>query len=134
MDMGIFARIWATHLMWYQGYSERARVRAEETMRAATELGHPFTVTVTLAYAAMLCQFMRDVDGTDRLATATTAQATEHGFPYYRAWAEVLFGWSRVALGRSPAHNARPRSNCGRRWALRSCHTARGRPDKRSAN
>jgi predicted ATPase len=99
MDMGIFARIWATHLMWYQGYPERARARAEETVRVATELGHPFTLTITLAYAAMLCQFMRDVVGTDRLATATIAQATKHGFPYYLAWAEVLWGWSRAALG-----------------------------------
>jgi DNA-binding winged helix-turn-helix (wHTH) protein len=101
MDMGIFARIWATHLMWYQGYPERARARAEETVRAATELGHPFTLTITLAYAAMLCQFLRDVVGTDRLATATIAQATEHGFPYYLAWAEVLRGWSRAALGKN---------------------------------
>jgi hypothetical protein len=99
MDMAIFARIWATHLMWYQGCPERARARAEETVRVATELGHPFTLTITLAYAAMLCQFLRDVVGTDRLATATIAQATKHGFPYYRAWAEVLRGWSRAALG-----------------------------------
>ena len=34
MDMGIFARIWATHLTWHEGYPERARARADETMDA----------------------------------------------------------------------------------------------------
>jgi predicted ATPase len=99
MDMAVFARIWATHLTWYQGCPERARSRAEETVRVATELGHPFTLTITLAYAAMLCQFLRDVAGTERLAMATIAQAAQHGFPYYRAWAEVLSGWCRAARG-----------------------------------
>ena len=32
MDMGIFARIWATHLTWQEGYPDRARARADETM------------------------------------------------------------------------------------------------------
>ena len=31
MDLGIFARIWATHLTWHEGYPERARASADET-------------------------------------------------------------------------------------------------------
>jgi len=49
----------------------------------------------------MLNQFRRDVREVDRLAEATIAHTTEHGFPYYLAWAEVLRGWSRVAQGAS---------------------------------
>jgi predicted ATPase len=99
MDMGIFARIWAAHLMWHQGFPERARARANESIRVATGLGHPFTRTIALAYAAMLGQFLRDAVEVDRLANATIAHATEHAFPYYLAWAGVLRGWSRAAQG-----------------------------------
>jgi predicted ATPase len=47
----------------------------------------------------MLNQFSLDVKEVGRLAEATIAHSTEHGFSYYLAWAEALRGWSRVALG-----------------------------------
>jgi DNA-binding winged helix-turn-helix (wHTH) protein/predicted ATPase len=99
MDLGIFARIWATHLMWYEGCPDRARARADDTIRMSEAYGHPFTHTITLAYAAMLGQFRRDVGDVDRLTAAVIALATEHAFPYYRAWAEVLRAWSLAEQG-----------------------------------
>ena len=106
MDLGLFTRIWGTHLTWHQGFPTRARAHADKIVRIAAELGHPFTQTITLAYAAMLAQFMQDVGEVGRLAQATIAHATEHGFPYYFAWARVLEGWSRVAQGAGA--NGRP--------------------------
>ena len=47
----------------------------------------------------MLNQFRRDVEEVGRLAEATIAHSTQHGFPYYLAWAGALLGWSRSALG-----------------------------------
>jgi DNA-binding winged helix-turn-helix (wHTH) protein/predicted ATPase len=99
MDLGIFARVWSTHLLWHEGYPERARTRADETLSVAAAIGHPFTRTIALAYAAMLSQFRRDVAEVNRLTHVAIAHATEHGFPYYLAWAEVLRGWSRAAQG-----------------------------------
>ena len=90
---------WATHFQWQSGYPDQALVRAEETIKLASDLAHPFTQTITLAYTAMLSQFRWDVEAVDRLAEATIAHATEHGFRYYLAWAEVLRGWSRAARG-----------------------------------
>jgi tetratricopeptide (TPR) repeat protein len=100
MDLGIFARIWATHAMWYEGYPDRAVAHAEGAMTMAAVKGHVFTLTITRAYAAMLSQFRRDVAAVDRLATLALAQATEHGFAYYRAWADVLLGWSAGVRGK----------------------------------
>jgi hypothetical protein len=99
VDLGIFACIWSTHLLWSIGDDERANDRATQTIRTAEALGHPFTLTVTLSYAAMLAQFQHDVAAVDRLASAAIAQATEHGFPYYLGWAQVLRGWSRSTAG-----------------------------------
>ena len=99
VDLGIFGRIWSTHVLWSIGDDERATMRATETIRTAEALGHPFTLTVTLSYAAMLAQFRHDVDAVERLASAAIAQATEHGFPYYLGWARVLRGWSHSTTG-----------------------------------
>src|SRR5215510_12073219 len=100
-DLGQFSRCWATHFQWQQGYPDQACARAEETLKLARELAHPFTQTIALAYAAMLNQFRRDVEEVGRLADAAIAHSTEHGFSYYKAWAETLRGWSRAALGDS---------------------------------
>jgi DNA-binding winged helix-turn-helix (wHTH) protein len=99
VDLGVFAQIWATHLTWQTGYPDRAHARAAEIVTAARRLAHPFTQTIVLAYAAMLEQFRHDVAEVSRLADETIANATEQGFPYYRAWAEVLRGWCRAAQG-----------------------------------
>ena len=99
VDLGLFSRSWSSHFLWQAGYSDQARAKAEEALELARELAHPFTQTITLAYAAMVNQFLRDVEEVDRLAAATTIHATEHGFKYYLAWSEVLRGWSRAARG-----------------------------------
>jgi DNA-binding winged helix-turn-helix (wHTH) protein/tetratricopeptide (TPR) repeat protein len=99
MNMGVFARAWHTHVTWQLGFLDRARADAEQAIRAAAQADHPFTHTVALAYAAMLSQFLREIPELDRLTSATIAHATEHGFTYYLAWADVLQGWSRVVQG-----------------------------------
>jgi adenylate cyclase len=99
MDIGIFARAWSTHLLWQEGYPDRARALAEQTIADADRVNHPFTQTVTLAYAAMLAQFRRDIEEVRRLAGSAIAHASEHGFPYYLAWSEILRGWSRAIGG-----------------------------------
>jgi DNA-binding winged helix-turn-helix (wHTH) protein/predicted ATPase len=95
MDIGIFARTWSTHLFWQEGYPDRARALAGQTIADADRVKHPFTQTVTLAYAAMLAQFRRDVEEVGRLAESAIEHASEHGFPYYLVWSEILRGWSR---------------------------------------
>lgn len=101
VDMGLFSRSWATHFLWYAGYPDQAHTLREETLRLAGELAHPFSRVITLAYAAMLHQFCRDLERVDSVAEATITLCTQHGFPYYLAWAEVLRGWSRAAAGAS---------------------------------
>lgn len=100
VDMGLFSRSWATHFLWHAGYPDQACAQGEENLNLAGALAHPFSRAITLAYAAMLHQFCRDLERLDSLAEVTITLCTEHGFPYYLAWAEVLRGWSRAAAGR----------------------------------
>jgi DNA-binding winged helix-turn-helix (wHTH) protein len=97
LDIGVFARIWATHLHWYAGRPDHARLKAASALQIADATGHPFTRTIARAYAAILFQFHADIDEVDRLTAATIADAETHGFPYYLAWARVLRGWCLAA-------------------------------------
>jgi predicted ATPase len=99
VDMGLFSKSWATHYFWLAGYPDRARGMAEDTLRLARELGHPFTHGVALAYATMLHQFCRESERVGELGDTAITLCTEHGFPYYLAWAEALRGWSKAAGG-----------------------------------
>jgi len=99
VDMGLFSRSWATHFLWYAGYPDQARAKADKALCLASDVSHPFTRAVALAYATMLHQFCRDLNKVDSFADATVKLCTEHEFPYYLAWAEVLRGWSRAAEG-----------------------------------
>jgi predicted ATPase len=98
-DMGLFSSSWATHFLWHAGYPDQARAQAAETLSLADELAHPFSRAITLAYGAMLYQFCRDPARVASFAETTITLCSEHGFPYYLAWAEVLRGWSRAAGG-----------------------------------
>jgi predicted ATPase len=100
-DMSIFTRTWSTHLMWHDGCPDRARAHADRAIAAAGTINHPFTRTIALAYAAMLAQFRRDTVEVARLAGAAIELASMHGFPYYRAWCEILRGWSLICDARS---------------------------------
>jgi predicted ATPase len=99
VDMGVFSRSWATHYLWHKGQIDGARASSEEALRLARELSHPLSLAVALAYGAMLYQFCRDLRQVNALAESTIRLCTEHGFPYYLSWAELLLGWSRAAAG-----------------------------------
>ena len=103
VDMGLFSRSWGAHCLWHAGYPDRARAQAEQAVESARKVSHPLTQAVALSYAAMLYQMCRDPVRVASLAEATIALCTEHGFPYYLSWAEVLRGWSRAAAGDSQA-------------------------------
>ena len=66
MDMGLFSRMWETHFLWHQGYLDRARTRAQKRRWASPASSRTPRARVTLAYAAMLSQFHRDVDQVER--------------------------------------------------------------------
>jgi predicted ATPase len=54
---------------------------------------------VALAYAAMLHQFRREPTAVQDRVKTVLAICNEHGFSYYRAWAEILAGWSDAEQG-----------------------------------
>jgi predicted ATPase len=96
VDCGVFAQAYASHTLWLLGYPAQALARGQAAWALARQAAHPFSIVLSLAYLAMLEQFcgMRPAAGAH--AAAAIALATEHGFPYYLAWGQVLQAWARV--------------------------------------
>ena len=99
IDLGVFALSYMAHTLWCLGYPEQALHKSHEAASLAQQLSHPFSLTVALAYAAMLYQFRREMHAAGEPAEATVALCKEHGFAYYLAWGTIVQGWVGVESG-----------------------------------
>lgn len=92
-DLGVFLRSWWSHLCWRQGQTARALQMSDSAVALARSFEHPFTLGIALAYAAILQQFDRNAGAAAASAREAIAVCAEHGFVYYRTWAEIILGW-----------------------------------------
>ena len=99
IDLGVFALSYMAHTLWCLGYPEQALHKSQDAVALAQKLSHPFSLTVALAYAAMLSQFRRQMHATRKRAEATVALSEGHGFAYYLAWATIVQGWVGAESG-----------------------------------
>jgi tetratricopeptide (TPR) repeat protein len=83
----------------YLGYVDAARTRAKEALSEASRLEHVYTLTHASLYAAWVeCAVGSPYDIRDHAERAVSL-ASEHGFPFERAWGLIYRGWSMSALG-----------------------------------
>src|SRR4029450_7343150 len=85
----------------------------------------PFTLAVTLAYAAMFYQFRREPRAVHEQAAAAIALCTEQRFAYYLAWGTTMQGWAQVAQGQDEEGLAQMRNGLA---ALRATGASPRRP------
>jgi hypothetical protein len=96
-----FTRSFDTHALWMLGRPDQAAQQIQVTIAQARKQAHPFSLALTLAYAAMLYQFRREPAVVQQLAAETIALCVKHGNPYYRLWATMLHGWAEAMQGNS---------------------------------
>jgi predicted ATPase len=94
-DLGVFVHAWCAHPLWLLGDDGAAMAHAERAITLARRFDHPFSLTLALAYAALLHQMRRDIAGLVESAEAVVGLCDKYGFAYYRDWALVLVGWVR---------------------------------------
>jgi class 3 adenylate cyclase/tetratricopeptide (TPR) repeat protein len=83
----------------YLGYVDAARARVREALSEASRLEHVYTLTHASLYAAWIeCAVGSPNDIRDHAERAVSL-ASEHGFPFERAWGLIYCGWSMSALG-----------------------------------
>jgi hypothetical protein len=83
----------------FLGHVAEGRARLGEALTHAKELKHPFTSAFALSVAAIFESIVGSHRGAERYAAELAAISTEHGFPFYVAWANLFQGRSLAALG-----------------------------------
>jgi DNA-binding SARP family transcriptional activator/predicted ATPase len=108
-DVGVFCRVYLSHLLWHFDHVEQAAARSSEAVCVAREMSHPFSLAIALDYAALLSVFRQE----SKLVLAQTEEASaicrKYGFAYYLAWADILTGWAIAVDGATIAGLARLR-------------------------
>ena len=98
-DLGVFCLCSAAHTLYHLGYPDQARTRIREALALARELAHPYSMAMSLDYAAMLYQFCREGRLAQESAETAITLCTEQGFAYYLAWGTMMRGWALADQG-----------------------------------
>ena len=92
----VHATAWAAHAHWLLGDDDGAMSASREAVNLARAIGHPYSLGVALGYACMTCQMCGDAPGVGRMVGELGGLCNRYGFAYYREWALILDGWSRM--------------------------------------
>jgi predicted ATPase len=95
----VFCLAYITMLLWLLGYPDQAAERSTTAVALARQLGHPYSLGMPLAIAAVLSQFRWEGASTQGRAEALSTLATEQGFAHWLAQGMILCGWGRACQG-----------------------------------
>ncbi|RDJ02295.1 ATP-binding protein [Rhizobium grahamii] len=93
------AGIFLAKTLWLQGFADRARSCADETISDAFEKDHPVTLSIALIWAISLYIAMEDVKVAQELLDQFTARAELHSLEPYLAAARAYRGLLAVRSG-----------------------------------
>jgi predicted ATPase len=95
--------------LWLLGYPDQALARAEEAIRRAQALSHPFSLAYALTWAAVIRQHRQEVQATQERAEAVITLSTAQGFTHLLAFGTILRSWARVGQGQRDGSMAQMR-------------------------
>jgi predicted ATPase len=95
-DPGMATLSLAPWSLWLLGYPDQAMKRSQEALLAAQKTSHPLSLAYAHVMAAGFHQLRREERQVQEKAEAAIAVCSQHGFPYWLAWANILRGWALV--------------------------------------
>ena len=98
-DPGVVCRSFASLSLWLLGYGDQARVRSEEAVTLARELGHVNTLGLALSLAANFRNNRREWSEALTYAEASVSLAEEQGLVFWGALGMYNLGFALVNLG-----------------------------------
>ena len=98
-NAGAACHIWAALSLWFLGYPDRARQRAQEAVALADDPRRRHGYAAALAQAAIVEQCRLDFAATRANAQAAMEAAAQDGYRYRLAMAMILHGWALAAEG-----------------------------------
>jgi DNA-binding SARP family transcriptional activator len=98
-NAGAACHSWAALSLWFLGYPDRARQRAQEAVTLTEHPRRRHGYANALAQAATVEQCRLDVEATRLIAQAAIEASTRDGYTYRLAMAMILHGWALAAAG-----------------------------------
>jgi predicted ATPase len=98
-DQGVICLSYMAWNSWLLGYPERSLDLSRKALTLARNLSHPLSTVFALSYAAILHIYHREPRKVQEQANAAIAIATEKGFVFWTAFAEMFLGWALSAQG-----------------------------------
>jgi class 3 adenylate cyclase/predicted ATPase len=116
-DSGVLCGYLSALADWVLGYPTRAVQAMERTVAHAQGLEHPYSVAITLLFAAQLSQLRRDPGSARTQAEAAIAVSREHGLDAVELWCLLPRGWALAEQGEATKGIADIREGMERRRA-----------------
>jgi tetratricopeptide (TPR) repeat protein len=82
------------HDLWYLGFPDQARKSAEEAIRWARELKHPYSVAACSGHCAWVHILRGEPGMAQEYATECLRVSTDPSFPFHLAHAKAFHGWA----------------------------------------
>lgn len=92
----VHAAAWSAHAHWLRGDDADALSACRGAIELAREIGHPYSLAVALAYDCVTRQMQGDPPALRDVLRELSQLCGRYGFAYYREWAMILDGWSRM--------------------------------------
>jgi class 3 adenylate cyclase len=92
----VHSTAWAAHAHWLLGHDAAALSACHQAITLARSIDHPFCLAVALAYGCITHQMRHNVSALRDDVGELRELCDRYGFAYYREWALILDGWSRM--------------------------------------
>jgi len=109
-DPGVASLFVAAATLWHLGYPDHALKRSDEALALARVVAHPFSLALSLLFAAWFRGFRKEWSLAEKQAEATIALSTEQGFAYCLSMGTFFRGWAQAEQGRVEEGIAQMRS------------------------
>ena len=100
-DSGLACLSFLSLTLWYLGFPDQARRRADEALALARELGRPAGIAQTMFFTAWVHQLLGDLGAALAGTEELIALSDDHGLPMYSAAGRLLQGELQVEQGRA---------------------------------
>jgi predicted ATPase len=98
-DPAVYSRAYAAWIQHYRGRPDHALATVRDCMQVARMQSHPRTLAMATQFAGHLHLLRREPDVVVEHCRTLASLASENGFPFYRALAEILAGCAAIQHG-----------------------------------
>ena len=98
-DPGVCCCMHTATALWFLGYPDSARECCQKGLAMAREVSHIGSILNELRFQGMINQLCGDVVTVREVAESMSSLSTEHGFPQWLAFGNILNAWALAQNG-----------------------------------